>query len=61
MWVLSCGGDEKSLLDLFPIIEKEQESKNDVSAPKVKGKRELTNLEFSNHFEARSRCSSMVN
>ena len=58
---LSCGGDEKSLLDLFSIIEKERESKNDVSAPKVKEKRELKNLEFSIHFEARGHCSSMVN
>ena len=38
---LSCGGDEKSLLDPFSVIEEERELKNDVSAPNVKGKREL--------------------
>jgi hypothetical protein len=58
---LSCGGDEKSFLDLFSAIEEEREPKNDLSAPKVKGKRELKNLECSINFEARGYCSSMVN
>ena len=53
---LSCGegGDEESLLNFFSTIEKER----DPYTPKVKGKRELTNLECSINNEARGRLSS---
>jgi hypothetical protein len=58
---LSCGGDEKTLLDIFLVIEEEREPKKDISTSKVKEKRELKNLECSINFEARGRDSSMVN
>jgi hypothetical protein len=50
---LSCGegGDEKSLLNLFSAIEEERY----LYTPKVKGKRELKNLECSINYEARGR------
>jgi hypothetical protein len=41
-------------LDLFSVIDKEREPFIDASTPKVKGKRELKNLECSIYFEARS-------
>ena len=52
---LSCGegGDAKSLLNLFLTIEEER----DPYTPKVKGKRELRNLECSINYEARGRLS----
>jgi hypothetical protein len=45
-------------LDLFSVIEEEWEPIIGVSAPKVKGKRELKNLECSINFEARGRRTS---
>jgi hypothetical protein len=57
---LSWGGDEKSLLDLFLGIEEEWEPIIGVSALKVKGKRELKNLECSINFEARGRRTSLA-
>ena len=47
---LSWGGDNKRLSNLFSVIEEE---KWELAAPKVKGKRELKNLECSWNFEAR--------
>ena len=47
---LSWGGNEKSLSDLFSVIDKEREPFIDVSTSKVKGKRELKNLECSINF-----------
>jgi hypothetical protein len=41
----SVGGDEKKCLDLFSTIDKEH--KKEAAACKVKGKRELKNLECS--------------
>jgi hypothetical protein len=58
---LSCGGDEKSLLELFSVIEEEKKPKIDSFASKVKEKRELKNLECSINFEARGHGSSRVN
>ena len=57
---LSWGGDQKSLLELFSVIDKDKEREHfiDVSTPKVKGKRELKNLQCSINFEARGRRSS---
>jgi hypothetical protein len=46
------GGDEKSLLDLFSKIKEERKPTS-----KVKGKRELKNLECSINYEARERPS----
>ena len=43
---LSWGGEDKNLLDLFSIIDK-REPIIDFSAPKVKGMRELKNLDCS--------------
>jgi hypothetical protein len=62
MMGLSWGGDEKSLLDLFSVIakDKEREPFIDVSTPKVKGKRELKNLECFINFEARGQRSSLA-
>ena len=45
----------------FLSLKKEREPKNDVPAPKVKGKRELKNLECSINFEAKGRGSNRVN
>jgi hypothetical protein len=52
---LSCGegGNEKSLLNLFSTMEEER----DLYTPKVKGKRELKNLECFFNYEARGRLS----
>jgi hypothetical protein len=50
---LMCGGDKKSLLDLFSKVEAEQEP------IKVKEKRELKNMECSINFEARGRRPSL--
>ena len=52
---LSCGGgdDEKSLLNLFSNIKEERKP----YTSKVKGKRELNNLECSINYEARERPS----
>jgi hypothetical protein len=47
------GGDEKSFLKLFSNIEEERKA----YTPKVKGKRELKNLECSINYEARGRLS----
>jgi hypothetical protein len=55
---LSWGGDEKQLLDLFFVIDKEKDPLIDVFVPRVKGKRELKNLDCSINFEARVRKSS---
>jgi hypothetical protein len=57
---LSWGGDERRLLDLFSVIDKEKEPLIDFFVPKVKGKRELKNLECSINFEARGRKSSQA-
>ena len=45
----------------FAVIDKEREPIIDVSAQKVKGKKELKNLECSINFEARDWRSSPVN
>jgi hypothetical protein len=47
------GGDEKSLLKLFSNIEEERKA----YTPKVKGKRELKNLNCSINYEAQGRLS----
>ena len=52
---LSRGGDDKRMLNLLSGIEKE---KRELAAPKVKGKRELKNLECSLNIEASSQRSS---
>jgi hypothetical protein len=54
---LSWGGDDKRMLNLLSGIEKE---KWELAAPKVKGKRELKNLDCSLNFEASSRRSSQA-
>jgi hypothetical protein len=51
----SCRGNEESIL-----IAIDEEGAQDVYAPKVKGKRELKNLECSVNFEARGGGSSRV-
>jgi hypothetical protein len=54
---LSWGGDDKRMLNLLSGIEKE---KRELAAPKVKGKRELKNLDCSLNFEASGRRSSQA-
>jgi hypothetical protein len=55
---LSWGGDDKRMLNLLSGIEKE---KRELAAPKVKGKRELKNLECSlKNIEASGRRSSQA-
>jgi hypothetical protein len=54
---LSWKGDDKRLSNLFSIIEKE---KRELAAPKVKGKRELKNLECPWNYKARGRRSSQA-
>jgi hypothetical protein len=41
---ISCGGNEKKLLDLLTILEEEQRHEVLVSTSKPKGRRELKNL-----------------
>ena len=55
---LSWGGDDKRILNLLSGIEKE---KRELAAPKVKGKRELKNLDCSLNIEASGRRSSQAN
>ena len=50
MMGLSWGGDDKSLLNLFSAIDKEK--RKSVSVSKVKGLRELNNLECTSNLEA---------
>jgi hypothetical protein len=57
---LSCGGDEKSLLDLFSATEKGVGAQKWHFCSKG-GKRELKNLECSINFEAKGRGSNRVN
>ena len=52
---LSWGGDDKRMLNLLSKIEKE---KRELAAPKVKGKRELKNLECYLNVEASYQRSS---
>jgi hypothetical protein len=54
---LSWGGDDKSMLNLLSKIEKE---KWKLATPKVKGKRELKNLECSFNVEASGLRSSQA-
>jgi hypothetical protein len=54
---LSWGGEDKRMLNLLSEIEKE---KRELAAPKVKGKRELKNLECSLNFEASGKRSSQA-
>jgi hypothetical protein len=54
---LTFDGDEKSLLNLFLVIEEDQLCIEGASASNTKGKRELKNLECSIKFEARG-CGS---
>jgi hypothetical protein len=54
---LSWGGDDKRMLNLLSGIEKE---KRELVAPKVKGKRELKNLEYSLNIEASCQRSSQA-
>ena len=54
---LSWGGDDKRMLNLLSGIEKEQQ---ELAAPKVKGKRELTNLDCSLNFEASSQRTTQA-
>jgi hypothetical protein len=52
---LSWGGDDKSLLDLFSAIDKEK--RESVSVSKVKGLRELNNLEYNlNLVATQAKC-----
>ena len=53
---LSWGGDDKRLLNLLSKIEKKRE----LAAPKVKGKRELKNLECSLNVETSGQRSSQA-
>ena len=54
---LYWGGDDKRMLNLLSSIEME---KGELAAPKVKGKRELKNLDYSLNFEASGRRSSQA-
>jgi hypothetical protein len=54
---LSWGGDDKRMLNLLSKIEKE---KRELANPKVKGKRELKNLECSFNIEASGQRSSQA-
>ena len=52
---LSWGGDDKRMLNLLSSVEKE---KRELSASKVKGMRELKNLDCSLNLEASGRNMS---
>jgi hypothetical protein len=54
---LSWGGDDKRMLNLLSKIEKD---KQELAAPKVKGKRELKNLECSFNVEVSGQRSSQA-
>ena len=55
---LSFGGDEKRLMDLFFAIEEGQCLEDEASTSKLKGKKELKNLECSINFDAKDSGSS---
>jgi hypothetical protein len=55
---LSFGGDEKRLMDLFSAIEEGRYLEDEASTSKLKGKKELKNLECSINFDAKGSGSS---
>jgi hypothetical protein len=55
---ISCGGNEKKLLDLLTVLDKEHRHEVLASPSKPKGRRELKNLECSINFDGRGDYSS---
>jgi hypothetical protein len=55
---ISCGGNEKELMDLLTELEEKHGHEVLVSPSKPKGRRELKNLECSINFDARGVHSS---
>jgi hypothetical protein len=55
---ISCGGNEKRLLDFLSVLEEGHRHEVVAFVPKTKGRRELKNLECSINFDARGDCSS---
>jgi hypothetical protein len=55
---ISCGGNEKKLLELLTVLDKDQRREVLASPSKPKGRRELKNLECSTNFDGRGDCSS---
>jgi hypothetical protein len=55
---ISCGGNEKKLMDLLTELEEKHGHEVLVSPSEPEGRRELKNLECPINFDARGVCSS---